>query len=144
MNIIKRSVGYSLKLDVVRIFVMLNVAEIYRNHSQITNGVLFAYLDLLSYETVQKRIFRKLESNKRVVLDFHLSKEGKICKLHYDLYGVGNWDELEIEGIRGNNNGLCILHRYEGKIFCNWYNESELKSTFAKAIKCKTGEIANE
>lgn len=144
MNIIKRSVGYSLKLYVVRIFVMWNVAELYRNYSQITSGFLFAYLDLLSYETVQKRIFRKLESNKRVVLDFHLSKAGEICKLHYDVYGVGNWDELEIEGIRGNNNGLCILHRYEGKIFCIWYNESELKSTFAKAIKCKTGEIANE
>jgi hypothetical protein len=144
MNCFFRKISYSLKLDVVRIFVLLNVADFYCDYKQMTNGLLFAYLDLLLNEAVQKKILRKLETKKRVVLDFRCSKEGEKYFLYFDVYGVGNWEELAIEGLSGNDNGLCIIHQYEDNRIYSSYSESELKSIFVKAIKCKTREILND
>lgn len=139
MIIFNNNTNYSIKLDVIRIFLSINFSQFYRDCEDIPNGFLLCFFDMLSpIKKLQHRLLRKLESNDKVILDFFLVGVNNYCQLSFDLYKVDNWENDLIDEMNENVNGLFIKFRYKDKVFFQWFSESELRDDFfAKVLQCR-------
>jgi hypothetical protein len=139
MKVFENNTNYSIKLDVIRIFLSINFSQIYRDCEDIPNGFLICFFDMLSpIKKLQHRLLRKLESSDKVILDFRLIRVNEYCHLSFDLIKVDNWEYDNIDEIKENGNGLCIIFRYKDKLTYQWFSESELRNEFfSRVLQCR-------
>ena len=135
-----RLLKFQQKLDSVKIFLSVLVSELYRDNPKLSNGYFLLFFNkIIPNKRLSKQLLYNLENNNKIVLCFTFRDYGKYCSLVNKLFNLDKegWEKLNIEGVKGDWNGLCILYKNKKGELLNYkfYKEHDLKNSIFKQIK---------